>query len=103
MKKIIAKSKFILIGLVVFLILIGCYLLKHIGINAWADSAYLEGQLQDKEILQYYHEPSIEESFEDNKINVILKSKYSNLDKIGFDDFKVIENISKISSISYNL
>ena len=57
----------------------------------------------DNEILKHYHEPSINEDFEDNKVFVIFKSSYSDIKEIGFDDFKIVEKISEISSIKYNL
>lgn len=52
---------------------------------------------QDKDVLKYHHEPTIEENFEDNIVNVILKSNY--LGAIGFADFNGVE----ISEITYKL
>lgn len=53
----------------------------------------------DNDILQYYHEPDIKENFEDNVVNVILKSDFSG--EISFADFKEIA--SEIFSITYKL
>ena len=38
-----------------------------------------------------------------NKVVVILKSSYNGIKEIGFDDFKIVEKVSAISSITYNL
>ena len=53
----------------------------------------------DKDILRYYHEPTIDEDFKDNVINVILKSAFRELEEISFKDLKVVEKVSHISYI----
>lgn len=56
---------------------------------------------QDQEILENYHKPKADENFEDNTINIILKSGFSG--KIGFNDFKCVDEIWGIKSITYKL
>ncbi len=53
----------------------------------------------DKDLLRYHREPTIEEDFEDNLICVILKSKYSTMETIGFSDFP-FASLDQVYSIS---
>ena len=55
----------------------------------------------DKNFLQYYREPDMKYDFEDNLINVYLKSKYSTMESIGFSDFP-FASIDQVYSISYD-
>ena len=53
----------------------------------------------DRDILRYYRTPNIEENFEDNAVNVILKNAYSNVESISFSDFPIAD-IAKVKSIT---
>ena len=53
----------------------------------------------EKEILNYYNEPSIDEEFSDDRLLVILKNAYSNKESVSFSDFK-IKDSNKIAYIS---
>ena len=55
----------------------------------------------DKNLLRYYREPDMKYDFEDNIINVYLKSKYSKMESIGFSDFP-FASIDQVYSMSYN-
>lgn len=54
---------------------------------------------EEEKILKNYHTPTIDDTFEDNKVWVILKSSCNRI--IGFKDFDIVEKISGIISISF--
>jgi len=85
--------------LIVLSIFAGCLLLNQAKVSSKASAM----DLQDAEILKYYHAPTISDDFENDKINVILKSSYKTLRNVGFDDFKIVEQVAEISAISHNL
>ena len=97
------KIKFVLLAVFTVCIIAGSILLIYNNVNVYANTATIEQQKHDQEILKYYHETTINENFENNKIKVILKGSYSNLTEIGFEDFKIVESVSGISSITYGL
>ncbi len=97
------KIKFVLLAVFTVCIIAGSILLIYNNVNVYANTATIEQQKHDQEILKYYHETTINDNFENNKVNVILKSSYNNIKEIGFEDFKIVESVSKISSITYCL
>ncbi|MCL2675121.1 MAG: leucine-rich repeat protein [Firmicutes bacterium] len=54
----------------------------------------------DSEILEYFRAPSIEDDFEDDKVDIILKSEYSRISAIGFDNFDEVSQKIEFISIS---
>lgn len=102
MKQISKKIKIALFAIAIILIAIGCLFINHTN-SIKTNYGVYDLTEQDVRLVQYYHEPTTDESFETNKINVILKSKYGKSQKIGIDDFAIVEPIAKIKSLSYNL
>ena len=89
---------FVCILVAMFVILCICSGFKDMVVYAETNEES-EG-LSDSEILQYYEKPNIEQDFENDKINIIIKEKYNKLE-IGFDTFKCIDSIATIESITY--
>ena len=82
---------------------ISCLIFNIPSVTAMADGDIVINTeyAQDNEILKYYHQPTLEENFEDNIVNVILKSGYSG--EIGFDEFKAADSVSEVIAITYKL
>lgn len=101
MYKVLNKAKVVLIVLFCVCFLLGGSLL----IASCTDGGQKTTELSedDKDILRYYREATIDDDFHDNEISVILKSAYDDLEEIGFNDFKIVEKVSKIVAIKYNL
>lgn len=91
------------LAVIVLCCLISCLIINIPSITAMANSNIEVNTecAQDDDILQYYHEPTLEENFENNIVNVILKNGY--FGEIGFDDFNVVDSLSEISAITYKL
>ena len=53
----------------------------------------------DLDSIEHYHEPTIDEDFEDNIVYVILKSAFNSLEEISFKDIKIVEKVSKIDYV----
>ncbi len=70
---------------------------------SYAETNKTEISQEDNDILKYYHVPTVDEDFEDNEVWVILKSEYNNLNEIKFKDFEIVEKVSRISYIWYQL
>lgn len=51
---------------------------------------------EEEELLKYYQEPTLEMNFDDNRVCIILKSAFKDLEEISFDYFKILENVSHI-------
>lgn len=58
---------------------------------------------EDQYILNHYIEPTLDMNFYDNEVWVILKSAYDYLTELKFSDLKIVEEVSPISHIWYNL
>ncbi|MBR7186518.1 MAG: S8 family serine peptidase [Clostridia bacterium] len=99
MKTILRRVNFFLLIFFALSIITGVLLLNSEKESAPASAM----ELQDAEILKYYREPTLNDNFEDNKVNVILKSSYRTLREISFDDFSIVEQVTEISAISHNL
>ena len=56
---------------------------------------------EDKNVLKYYREPTIDDDFMDNVVKVIFKSGFR--EEIGFEEFGEYVNVSNIYSITYKL
>ncbi|MBD5584056.1 MAG: S8 family serine peptidase [Clostridia bacterium] len=101
---LIKKLKILLAGLFAISVVAGCCLiLGSMSVKADNLADYTELHRQEEEILKYYHEATEEESFETNKVNVILRGTHGNPQQIGFEDFSVVEEVCEISSLFYNL
>jgi len=50
----------------------------------------------DKDVLKYHQEPTLDRDFKDNEVCVILKSAFDDLEELYFEDFKIVEKVSKI-------
>lgn len=102
MKKYFNRINQLLAYLFVTLMFCGGFIINHTIHSVVAEDTF-SAEEQEEKILSYYHEATVEENFKNNQINVILKSEYSNLGEIRFDDFEVVECVAKITSIKHNL
>ena len=71
------------------------------GLIAKADSEEYSENVIDDNILEHYREPSIEDNFENDKVNVILRDDF--IGEVGFDNFMTIDGMPDLSSITYKL
>ncbi len=99
------EIKTVMFVMLVLFFLTSYFLIKNSKpVEAYGESLIIEAENNDdNEILKYNRDANINENFEDNKVVVIIKSTYDGLKEIGFEDFKIVNKVSEISSISYNL
>ncbi len=88
------KKGIYLVLLIGFLTLVTC--ISFIPKNGNAEINNVELSEDDRDVLKYYQEPTIDMKFEDNEVCVILKSSYNYLNEIHFNYFKEIDAVSKI-------
>lgn len=88
---------------IVFIVLLTITFMPIFTVISYAKTDITQLSEADLKTLSYYQEPTLEMNFEDNKIWVILKSAYDDLEEISFKYFEVVEEISRISYIWYNL
>ena len=88
------KAKIVLFLLNVFLL--NLILIPITTLFGFADTDKIELSEEDKKIFKYYQEPNINMNFEDNRVCIILKSVYNDLEEISFNDFVIVEKVSKI-------
>ena len=87
------KAKIVLFLLNVFLL--NLILIPITTLFGFADTDKIELSEEDKKIFKYYQEPNINMNFEDNRVCIILKSVYNDLEEISFNDFVIVEKVSK--------
>lgn len=68
-----------------------------------AEAREAELSAEDIKTLSYYQEPTLDMRFEDNEVWVILKSAYDYLTELKFSDLKIVEDVSSIDHIWYEL
>ncbi len=91
MKKLLSKFKAVLL---VFLAL--AVIPVFTGANCDKNTVETPLSETDKDVLKYHQEPTLDRDFKDNEVCVILKSAFDDLEELYFEDFKIVEKVSKI-------
>lgn len=90
--------------LISLLLLPICFLFCAVGCdNGEKETVKTELGEDEKHSLQYYRTATLEDNFEDDRVNVFLKSAFDYLEELRFKDIAIVELVSQIDYIEVYL